>query len=138
MESGAIALASAALYEAAATPDAWPGALHGLARAAGSVGCRLRPVLWRRDDVAFPASPDIQGFLKDFVSEGWARADPRTRLGMPLVEAGRSVVLEHDITTDEDRRRSPFYQTLSRRHDLPWWAAARSTPDWGGSSRSRI
>lgn len=123
MESEAIALASAALYEAATTPEAWPDALHQFARATGSVGCRLRPVLWRPDDVPFPASPDIQGFLKDFVSEGWVRTDPRTRLGMPFVESGRSVVLEHDITTGEERRRSPFYQTLSRRHDLPWWAA---------------
>jgi DNA-binding CsgD family transcriptional regulator len=123
MESEAIALASAALYEAAATPDAWPGALQGMARATGSVGCRLRPVHLRPEDVAFPASPDIQGFLKDFASEGWLRADLRTLRGASLAESGRSVVIEHDVTTEEERRRSPFYQTLSRRHDLPWWAA---------------
>jgi DNA-binding CsgD family transcriptional regulator len=123
MESEAIALASAALYEAAATPDAWPNALHGLARATGSVGCRLRPVHLRPEDVTFPASPDIQGFLSDFASEGWLRADLRTLRGVSLAEAGRSVVVEHDVTTEEERRHSPFYQTLSRRHDLPWWSA---------------
>jgi DNA-binding CsgD family transcriptional regulator len=123
MESEAIALASAALYEAAATPDAWPNALHGLARATGSVGCRLRPVHLRPEDVAFPASPDIQSFLKDFVSEGWLRADLRTLRGVSLAEAGRPVVVEPDVTTEEERRHSPFYQTLSRRHDLPWWTA---------------
>lgn len=123
MESEAIALASAALYEAAGTPDAWPEALHQFARATGSVGCRLRPVHLRPENATLPASPDIQGFLKDFVSEGWLRADLRTQRGMQVAEAGRTVVIEHHVTTEEERRGSPFYQTLSRRHDLPWWAA---------------
>ena len=123
MESAAIALASAALYEAAATPEAWPEALHQFARATGSVGCRLRPVHPAPGDPSFPASPDIGDFLKQFVSEGWVRADPRTLRGAPLVDAGRSVVLEHDIASDEERRQSPFYQEFLSRHDLPWWSA---------------
>ena len=123
MESAAIALASAALYEAAATPDQWPEALHQFARATNSVGCRLRPVRPAPGDPSFPASPDIGDFLKQFVSEGWFRADPRTLRGAPLADAGRSVVLEHDIASDEERRHSPFYQEFLSRHDLPWWSA---------------
>jgi DNA-binding CsgD family transcriptional regulator len=37
--------------------------------------------------------------------------------------------LEHDIATDEERRRSEFHQTLLRRHDLPWWAGIGFTVD---------
>lgn len=123
MASGAIVQAFDGLYEAAVTPEGWPDALHRFALATGSVGCRLRPVHSAPRDVSFPESPDIAGFLNDFVSEGWQRSDPRTLRGAPLAELGRSIVLEHDIATDEERRHSPFYQTLLRRHDLPWWAA---------------
>ncbi len=117
------------LYEAAVTPEAWSLALHRFARATGSVGCRLRPVRWRQSDSPFPASPDIAGFLREFVSEGWLTADLRTLRGPPLVEAGQSVILEHDVTTVEERRHSAFYQTLLRRHDLPWWAATAFAVD---------
>jgi DNA-binding CsgD family transcriptional regulator len=80
-------------------------------------------VRWRSSDSSFPASPDIAGFLNEFVSEGWLGGDLRTLRGAPLVEAGQSVILEHEVTTTEERGRSAFYQTLLRRHDLPWWAA---------------
>lgn len=123
MTTAAIAHAVNDLYEVAVTPEAWPKALQGFARAADAVGCRFRPVRLGPDYVLPRASPDIVDFLQDFVSEGWHRTDPRTIRGGPLVEAGRPVVLEHDITSDEERRRSPFYQTLLKRHDLPWWAA---------------
>lgn len=117
------------LYEAAATPEAWNLALHNFARATGSVGCRVRPIRWRPNDGTFPASPDIACFLHEFVSEGWLASDLRTLRGAPLVEAGQSVILEHDVTTVEERRRSAFYQTLLKRHDLPWWAATAFEAD---------
>jgi DNA-binding CsgD family transcriptional regulator len=125
----AFAPALEALYEAAVTPDVWSGALHQFARATNSIGCRFRPVRWGPCDALLPASPDIGGFLEDFVSEGWLGMDPRTLRGLSLAESGHSVVVEHDIATDEERRRSEFHQTLLRRHDLPWWAALVFTVD---------
>ena len=111
------------LYDAAVVPDTWPVALHRFARATGSVGCRFRPVHGSRDDLSFlPASPDIGGFLQDFVAEGWERTDPRKVRGVGLLKSGVRVAVDHQICSDEERRLSPFYQTLLRRHDLPWWA----------------
>ena len=110
------------LYEAAGTPDAWPGALHRFAVATRSVGCRFRPVRPEPGDAPSPASPDLAGLLSAFTSQGWSDKDPRALRGALLTDAGRVVLLEHDISSDEERRRSPFYQEFLRRHDLLWWA----------------
>jgi hypothetical protein len=123
LSSGAIAFALEALYEAAITPDAWSDTLRGFARATGSVGCLFYPQRPELTEIQFPASPDIGDFLTDFVQGGWYLNDHRASRGWPLLESGRSVVLEHDIASDEERRRSPYYQELLKRHDLPWWAA---------------
>jgi DNA-binding CsgD family transcriptional regulator len=126
--SEGIALALSELYEAAITPDAWPDALSNFARATNSVGCRFRPAE-PEAAVRFPASPELAEFLHDFHLEGWGLSDPRTSRGVPMVKSGRTVILDHDIADDEERRRSPFYQTLLRRHDLPWWAAIAFSVD---------
>jgi DNA-binding CsgD family transcriptional regulator len=122
MTSEAIACALETLYEAAVTPEAWSDALHGFARATGSVGCLFYPQHPETTDLQFPVSPDISDFLADFVENGWWRIDHRASRGWPLIESGRPVVLEHDIATDDDRRHSPYYQELLKRYDLLWWA----------------
>jgi hypothetical protein len=113
MASEAIAKASAALYEAAVTPDAWSGALHGFARATGSVGCLFYPQRPELSNLQFPASPDIGDFLSDFFQGGWNRTDHRASRGWPLLESGRSVVVEHDIASDDERRHSPTIRSCS-------------------------
>lgn len=65
----------------------------------------------------------IRPFITDFVNDGWYLRDPRASRGWPLVDAGRRVVIEHDIASDDERRVSPFHQELLRDHKLPWWAA---------------
>lgn len=122
MTTEAIAGALSALYEAAAAPGAWPAALSGFARATRSAGCRFRPVA-PEPAPRFPASPELGEFLHDLHAEGWRLADLGARRVAPLAESGRAVILDRDIVDDDERRRSPFYQTLLRRHDLPWWAA---------------
>lgn len=66
MTAGAIAQALDDLYEAAVPPEAWPKALHGFARAAGSVGCLFYPRRPELTDLQFPASPDIGDFMNRF------------------------------------------------------------------------
>ena len=39
------------------------------------------------------------------------------------MDAGLKVVLEHDLVSDDERRRLPICQELLREHDLPWFAA---------------
>jgi DNA-binding CsgD family transcriptional regulator len=123
MASEAIVDALDAMYEAAITPEAWSDALHRFARATGSVGCLFYPHRPELTDLRFPASPDIRDFLSEFVEGGWYLIDHRSTRGWPLAQSGRSVVIEHDIASDDERRRSPYYQELLKRHGMPWWAA---------------
>jgi DNA-binding CsgD family transcriptional regulator len=69
-----------------------------------------------------PASPVFTRFLEAFVGEGWWLDDHRADRAFPLLNAGRSVLIEHDIATEEDRRTLPAYHELYFRHGLPWWA----------------
>lgn len=121
--------ALAGLYEAATAPNSWPDALHGFAAATGSAGCRFRPALLNSGHVLSRASRDIHGFVEDYASGGWHLADTRLSRGIPLLEAGSQVVIEHEVASDDERRRLPFYQSLLRRHDLPWWAAVSFSVD---------
>ena len=105
MQPTAVASACEALYEAAIEPDSWSTALNTFARATGSVGCFFYPQHPERTDLQFPASPDLGGFLHDFFEGGWYRTDPRAMRGWPRAESGRSVILEHDIARDDERRR---------------------------------
>ena len=73
-------------------------------------------------DTVLPGSPDIAGMVADFTSQGWLDKDPRAIRGAPLSQAGQTVILEQDIASDDERRRSPFYQEFLRSHGLLWWA----------------
>jgi len=123
MRSAEVAHALDGLYDAAVTPDRWPDALHQFARATGSVGCLFYPQHPEGTGLVFPASPDMRDFLSDFVQEGWWLADHRAHRGWPLLERGATILLEHDIATNEERRSLPYYKELLARYDLPWWAA---------------
>ncbi|HTV32493.1 MAG TPA: hypothetical protein VME69_05240 [Methylocella sp.] len=125
MRSAELAHALDGLYDAAVTPDRWPDVLHQFARATGSVGCLFYPQHAERTGLVFPASPDMRGFLTDFVQEGWWLADHRANRGWPLLEGGAAVLVEHDVASDEERRTLPYYGELLARHDLPWWAGDR-------------
>ena len=57
--------------------------------------------------------------------EGWWTHDHRATRGWPLLKAGRPVVVEHDVASDDERQSLPYYRDLLSRHDLPWWASCR-------------
>jgi DNA-binding CsgD family transcriptional regulator len=69
-----------------------------------------------------PASHDFKDFLEEFVDDGWWRHDHRADRGWPKFHAGQTVLLEHDVASDDDRRTLPEYHELYNRYDMPWWA----------------
>jgi DNA-binding CsgD family transcriptional regulator len=76
----------------------------------------------------------LRDFLSDFVQEGWWLNDHRANRASPLLDRGATVVLEHDIASDEERRSLQYYRELLARHDLPWWAGIGFISDgqrWG-------
>jgi hypothetical protein len=129
VDSVRLAQAVDGLYESAGAPELWAEGLNSFAGASQSRGCSLRPVYLRSEGLTFPASPGLAELREDFIHSGWHLKDPRLLLGAPLLKRGRRVLIEHDLTSEDDRRRSPFHQEFLKRHDLPWWSAVVFTVD---------
>ena len=111
-----------ACYDAIVAPEMWPDALHRFARTLDAVGCTIFPHGAQEERLTLPASPDYRAFLKEFIGGGWSRSDHRARRAWPRAR-GRTAFIEHDIASDEERRRLPQYHELYAKFDVPWWAA---------------
>jgi DNA-binding CsgD family transcriptional regulator len=110
-----------ACYDAVVDPERWPAALHMLAGSMGSACCMFYPQFPDETVLRMPASPVFSQFLEAFVGEGWWLDDHRADRAFPFFNAGRAVLIEHDIATEEDRHTLPAYHELYYRHGLPWW-----------------
>lgn len=89
------------IYDAAAEPSVWPLALQACADVFGDVGAVL---VWRREDEGFGVivSPSLQAGQEEFERHWW-RLDIRTIRGAEkLYAAGRDVLCDHDVVTQED------------------------------------
>jgi DNA-binding CsgD family transcriptional regulator len=110
-----------ACYDAVVAPETWATALHSLARSLDAVGC-----MFRRLDTGgileLPMSPGLSDYMAEFMRDGWWQTDFRAARAWHLVAAGKSVLVDHDIVGEHERRRMPFLNEFSRTHDLPWWA----------------
>ncbi|WP_265516494.1 helix-turn-helix transcriptional regulator [Nitratireductor luteus] len=111
------------LYDAAVSPDLWPQVLQELANQADAVGCCIAIDNLKETLIAPPMSPELVEPLSDFVQSGWYRRDLRGRRGWPLIKAGRRVLIEHDVSTEEERRCGSYHNEWLRPWDLPWWSA---------------
>lgn len=111
------------LYDAAVSPELWPQVLQELARAANAVGCCIAIDNTKETLIAPPMSPELAEPLADFINSGWYRHDLRGRLAWPLIKAGRRVLIEHDVCTEDERRHGSYHNEWLRPWDLPWWAA---------------
>jgi DNA-binding CsgD family transcriptional regulator len=109
-------------YKALPDDAAFAMALEELAQAFGARGCSFVRSKIGASRLHVPASPLYRAFLKDFVAEGWASSDLRALRGWPKLKGGRLTLLEHDVTTEDERDTLPVYRDLYRRHDLYWWA----------------
>lgn len=94
-----------------------------MAKALNSVGCLLYPENVEKTNLQLPVSSEISDFMTTFMDEGWYLRDHRATRGWPLIDAGRPVIIEHDVANDEERRTGAYYHELLLPHDLLWWAA---------------
>ncbi len=111
------------LYDAAVSPDLWPQVLQDLARSVDAVGCCIAIDNVRETLIAPAMSPELAEPLEDFINGGWYTQDLRGRRGWPLLKAGRRVLIEHDVSTEEERLRGCYHNEWLRPWDLPWWSA---------------
>lgn len=111
------------LYDAAVAPQLWPDILQDLARSVDAVGCCFAIDNVKETLIAPPMSPELRDPLTDFVEGGWYAHDLRGRRGWPLLKTGRCVLIEHDVSTEEERQKESYYNEWLRPWDLPWWSA---------------
>lgn len=122
MDQRRINAALDACYDAVVDPASWVEALHGLARSLDAVCCMFYPQHPEDTLLQMPASHDFRDFLGEFVRDGWWLNDHRADRGWPMFNAGRTVVLEEEVATEEERRALAAYHDLYPRYDVPWWA----------------
>ena len=112
-----------ALYDAVVAPEIWPDVLHALARSVNAFGCCIAMEHASETLIAPPVSPDLKEPLEDFMESGWYLRDLRGNRGWPLFRGGHRVLIEHDVSTDDERRHGSYHNEWLRPWDLPWWAA---------------
>lgn len=105
-------------FDAVVQPDRWPAAMGALAQALGASGACFNSSSAAADRHKLPASIRYRDMLSEFVADGWVGQDLRARRGWNMIGAGRSIVLEDDVTTAEERARSPIYAELFARHEM--------------------
>ncbi|WP_299643592.1 helix-turn-helix transcriptional regulator [Devosia sp.] len=111
------------LFDAALVPGLWPDALDQLAGSLGAVGAAVVPKSAEKQVKGFPTSQSVAHVMDAYVREGWYLHDLRGDRAWPRFARGAGVVLEHDLSSEEERNRLPYYQELFSAYGLPWWAA---------------
>ncbi|MFK0688791.1 helix-turn-helix transcriptional regulator [Mesorhizobium sp. IMUNJ 23033] len=124
MPMGRTERAIEACYDAVLAPAEWPRALQLLAESLGAESCTFFS-----DDEEVPPKMPISTGHAEF-HELWLRnecnaPDPHVRRAPALRRAGHTTLIEDQISTEEERRRLPYYQEIARPGDRDWYA---STP----------
>ncbi len=111
------------LYELPIVPEGWPDVLHELARSANAVGACIAADQGTETAIARPVSPDLTDAIDDFITNGWYRRDIRGHRAWPAFKRGRQVLVEHEVSTEDERKFSAYHNEWLRPWDLPWWGA---------------
>jgi DNA-binding CsgD family transcriptional regulator len=69
-----------------------------------------------------PTSPDYLEVLDQYVRHQWYINHYRADRGFPLLDSRRTVVVEHDLATDDERKKLPQYNELYLRFGYPGYA----------------
>ena len=112
---------SGALAKASIDPAHWPEALETGARATGSFGCVLLPVVGHLPMVVGTSS--MQQSLNAYVDDRWVDRDERYRAKAKFLRDGFAT--DDDCLPRDLRKRSPFYQDFIARCGLSDWAGVR-------------
>ena len=112
---------SGALAKASIDPAHWPEALETGARATGSFGCVLLPVVGHLPMVVGTSS--MEQSLNAYVDDRWVDRDERYRAKAKFLRDGFAT--DDDCLPRDLRKRSPFYQDFIARCGLSDWAGVR-------------
>lgn len=99
-------------YAATIAPEYWPTALRNLVGVFGAADAMFYPKDVEAAAVAMPATATYTEFLEDYVAGEWYVDHYRADRGWPLLTSGQTVVIEHDLASDEERRTLATYNDL--------------------------
>ena len=117
-----------ACHDAILAPTRWPSALQSLGESLGAASC----MFFEHDRENSPApAPMSEGHVAfaDRLTRNWAHA-PDPHVGPYLQKcdsfqrAGWVSVLEHDLSTEDERRTIPFYPETARPEKREWMAGS--------------
>lgn len=121
-----------ACYQAIASPDLWPDSLQRLANSI-DVSCMMfyarnpdpsshDPRSPSRGFDLLPASLEYQRLLEEYIANQWYLNHYRAERGVPLLDSGHPVVLEHDLASDDERKHLSHYNDFYLRFGYPGFA----------------
>src|SRR5579863_9786201 len=120
VDGEALLKTSVRLGDAVVDPSLWPQILSEISRASGAVGAALLQSDVRTPDI--PRTEAVDEVFDLYFREGWHTRDLRAERGVPLLLDGQRVVIDQDILTADEIRRSDYYQELLAPRGLGWWA----------------
>jgi DNA-binding CsgD family transcriptional regulator len=117
-------LALEACYDAILAPSRWPAALQMLAESVGAASCTF--VVHDSGDA--PAPVPMSSEHAEF-SDLWLRnqphaPDPHPKRCISFAKAGHASIIEHQVSSEEERRTLPYYWETARPARREWLATA--------------
>lgn len=107
------------LLEAAVDPQQWSSALSALARYGNAKGAALLPIQGRLPSRVL-ISPELDDAFNTYFAEQWHLRDERERALPKMRRTGISA--DQDFVSDEQLKRSDYYNDYLTRHDINWSA----------------
>ena len=124
-----------ACYDAILAPTRWSSALQLLGESFGAASCTFYE--HDRENSPSPA-PMSEGHVAfaDRLTRNWAHAPdphvgPYLQKTTSFIRAGWASAVEHDLSTEEERRTLPFFLETARPEKREWFAASFFSVDGG-------
>ena len=124
-----------ACYDAILAPTGWPSALQLLGESFGAASCTFYEHDRENSPAPVPMSVEHEAY-----SVRWARnqahapdphVGPYLQKTTSFIRAGWTSAVEHDLSTEEERRTLPFFQDTARPEKREWFAASFFLVDGG-------
>lgn len=106
------------IYEAAVVPELWPGVLDAISKRTESAFGAL--FIYRDSVQKFVGNEETERVISDFIALNQPKLNSRIEAGVALNRAG--FIADHDMFTDEEMARDPFYRDFMYPRGYGWVA----------------
>jgi DNA-binding CsgD family transcriptional regulator/PAS domain-containing protein len=120
LDADRLVRASELLGETVLDPAMWPQAMDAISRAVFATGAALLQSDNRTADI--PRTASVDGLFNQYFRDGWHLRDARFNRAVPKLLRGEKVFTDHDLFTDREMLRDPFYNEFIISVGLKWFA----------------